>query len=100
MSTFAGSRKTNDLQDGSVVAVTIDSESFPYRSLSIRGPVFLREVSGLSAEYQTDASRYLGEKMGKRWLDFVGDPDQVVMTLQPTMAVASDLGVESGFFSS
>ena len=50
--------------------------------------------------YQTDASRYLGEEMGKRWLDFMGDPDQVVMTLQLTMAVASDLGVESGFFSS
>ena len=97
MSTFAGSRKTTQLEDGSIVAVTIDSENFPYRSLSLRGPISLHSTEGLSPDYRAAADRYLGPKMGERWLDFVGSVDQVVITLRPTMAVASDLGAESGF---
>ena len=99
MSTFAGSRKTADLRDGTIVAATIDTDDFPYRSISIRGPITLQSSAGLSADYTSAADRYLGAHLAERWLDFVGSPDQVVMALQPTMAVASDLGAQSGFFT-
>lgn len=98
MSTFAGSRKTADLSDGTVVSVSIDTEGFPYRSLSLRGPITARSTRGLSPEYREAASRYLGPLMGERWLAFVGSPDQVVLSMRPTMAIASDMGAESPFF--
>jgi hypothetical protein len=56
LSTFAESRKLDELHNGDAVAVTIDTEDFPYGSLRIRGPVTIEHVQGL-----TSARRYLGE---------------------------------------
>lgn len=44
------------------VAVTIDTESFPPQSLSLRGRVEITEVDGLAPEYAATARRYLGEE--------------------------------------
>ena len=98
MSTFAGSRKTADLTDGTVVSVSIDTETFPYRSLSLRGPIVVSQTEGLADEYRDAATRYLGPLMAERWLDFVGSPDQIVIALHPTVAIASDMAAESSFF--
>lgn len=38
VATFAGARKLDEITSGTVVAVTIDSQTFPYRGLKIRGP--------------------------------------------------------------
>ncbi|MFT5977279.1 MAG: hypothetical protein ACI83Y_000299 [Candidatus Azotimanducaceae bacterium] len=35
--------------------------------------------------------------MVKRWLDFLGDADQVVLALRPTWAVAFDMAAISSF---
>lgn len=91
LSTFAGSRKLDDLHDGDVVALTIDSEDFPYRSLRIRGPVTVEPVRGLTASYREAAQRYLGTGPGRDWCDRLSDVDQALLTVRPIEASASDM---------
>jgi hypothetical protein len=43
------------------VALTIDTESFPPQSLTIRGRAEIDEVAGLASEYMAAARRYLGD---------------------------------------
>ena len=43
------------------VALTIDTEDFPPRSLTIRGRAEIDEVDGLAPEYVASAHRYLGD---------------------------------------
>ena len=42
------------------VALTIDTEAFPPRSLTMRGRAAIDEVDGLAPEYVASAHRYLG----------------------------------------
>jgi hypothetical protein len=44
-----------------VVALTIDTEDFPFRSVAIRGRAEIDEVDGLAPEYVASAHRYLGD---------------------------------------
>lgn len=59
--TFAGSAKLSAITEGSAVAVTIDSEAFPYQGLQLRGTVSVTPLPGLVPEYVLAARRYLGE---------------------------------------
>jgi hypothetical protein len=43
------------------VALTIDTESLPPRSLTIRGRATISEVDGIAPEYAAAARRYLGD---------------------------------------
>jgi hypothetical protein len=43
------------------VALTIDTEQFPARSLTVRGLAQIEEVDGLAPEYVAAARRYLGD---------------------------------------
>lgn len=49
------------LRANPVVALTIDTEDFPSRSLTIRGRAEIDEVDGLATEYVQSAHRYLGD---------------------------------------
>ena len=91
MSTFAGAAKLDTIVEGSALAVTIDTEDFPYRSLKIRGTAELRPTTGLADEYITAAERTLGPEMSRRWQEFLGNPDQVVIGLRPNWARFSDM---------
>ena len=51
------------------VALTIDSESFPYKALQVRGTVEIEQIDGIVPEYEMCAKRYLGEKRGQAWID-------------------------------
>ena len=48
-----------------VVALTIDTENFPFRSVAIRGRAEIDEVDGLAPEYVASAHRYLGDAGGR-----------------------------------
>ena len=69
--TFEGAKKLHDLTDGTVVAVTIDTDDFPYRSLKLRGTVTAQPTSGIADRYKEAAVRYLGEDMAQKWLSFL-----------------------------
>jgi len=89
--TFAGARKLTEISSGATVAVSIDTESFPYRVLRMAGPVELVAVDDLSDEYRLAATRYLGPTAGEAWCTSLEARPQVAMRLSPTRAVASDM---------
>ncbi len=65
----AGSAKVKSLRRDPNVAITIDSEGWPYKMLRLRGQVRIEEVEGVVPEYELAAVRYYGPVQGKRWLD-------------------------------
>jgi hypothetical protein len=64
-----GSRKLTALSANPKVCLTIDSESFPYKGLQVRGTVEIEQIDGIVPEYEMSAKRYLGEKRGPAWID-------------------------------
>jgi Pyridoxamine 5'-phosphate oxidase len=70
------------------VAVTIDTETFPPQSLSLRGRVEITEVDGLAPEYAAAARRYLGEEAAAGLLAGMDQPGtvQARIALRPTWA--------------
>jgi hypothetical protein len=68
------------------VAVTIDTETFPPQSLSLRGRVEITEVDGLAPEYAAAARRYLGDEAAAGMLASLDQPGtrQARIALRPT----------------
>ena len=50
------------------VALTIDSDTMPYRVLMIRGTCTVEWVEGVSPEYVASARRYMGPEQGDAWV--------------------------------
>jgi hypothetical protein len=50
------------------VAVTIDTNEFPYRVLSIRGHTEVDLVDDVIPEYAAAAERYMGAEQGRAWV--------------------------------
>jgi hypothetical protein len=59
------------------VALTIDTEDFPSRSLAIRGRAEIDEVDGLAPEYVASAQRYLGDAGAAEMLATMDQPGTV-----------------------
>ena len=59
------------------VAVSIDTETFPPQSLTLRGKVEITEVDGLAPEYAAAARRYLGEQAAAGMLASMDQPGTV-----------------------
>src|SRR2546423_14053646 len=53
--------KTRVLRDGSKVALTIDTNTWPHKVLQIRGTANIETVDGVVPEYAAAARRYFGE---------------------------------------
>ena len=60
--------KLKVLGDHPDVAVTIDTDSFPYRVLSIRGRAEVDMVDDVVPEYAAAAERYFGRDQGQSWV--------------------------------
>src|SRR5690606_2771533 len=54
--------KMDVLRNGTEVAITIDTDTMPYKVLSIRGTVRVESVGGVPPEYAAAARKVLGEK--------------------------------------
>jgi hypothetical protein len=57
------------LPNHSKVAITIDSMTFPYKVLSLRGTASVSIIDGVVPEYALAAERYFGEEGGKGWIN-------------------------------
>ena len=70
------------------VAVTIDTDTFPPQSLSLRGRVEITEVDGLAPEYAAAARRYLGDAAAAAMLAGLDQPGtvQARIALRPAWA--------------
>jgi nitroimidazol reductase NimA-like FMN-containing flavoprotein (pyridoxamine 5'-phosphate oxidase superfamily) len=60
--------KLHSLRTGDRVAVSIDGNDWPYRSLTIRGTATVEEREGVVPEYAQAAVRYLGPEQGEAWV--------------------------------
>lgn len=63
------SSKVKALRENPYVALTIDTETAPYRALSVRGEARVEIVEGAVEEYAKSALRYLGPEAGARFRD-------------------------------
>lgn len=54
------------------VALTIDTAEPPYRVLQIRGSAEVTIISGVSAEMEAAAIRYMGPEGGRAWVEQAG----------------------------
>ena len=63
--------KMKVLKHGDQVALTIDSDTMPYKVLLIRGPIRIDTVDGIAPEYAAMSKRVFGEEGGQAWLDQV-----------------------------
>ena len=61
--------KLRALTNGAPVAVTIDSNEWPYHVLSIRGTAQIEDVEGVTREYAAATRRYFGDELGQAWVD-------------------------------
>ncbi len=61
--------KVKALEQGSKVALTIDTDTWPHKVLQIRGTVSMQTVDGVVPEYALAAERYLGVEGGKGWVE-------------------------------
>src|SRR5205085_11352208 len=50
------------------VAITIDSNTFPHKVLSIRGRVQLQTLNEIAPEYIAASERYFGPEQGQAWV--------------------------------
>ena len=83
--------KLQALDDGAPVAITIDSNEWPYRVLSIRGTVAITHVDGVVPEYAAAAKRYFGAEQGQAWVDqFPSDVQMWRIAVTPTWANVLD----------
>jgi hypothetical protein len=64
--------KMKVLHNGDKVALTIDSDSMPYKVLMIRGSVRIDTVDGVPPEYAAMSRRVMGEEQGQAWVGQVG----------------------------
>lgn len=68
LGTRLDSGKVKALLSQSTVALTIDTEAFPYKALQVRGTIEIEPIDGIVPEYELCAQRYLGAKRGKAWI--------------------------------
>lgn len=61
--------KLKALTQNRAVAVSIDTDTRPYRVLQIRGAASVEMVEGIPPEYEAAAKRYLGEDQGQAWVE-------------------------------
>jgi hypothetical protein len=50
------------------VALTIDTDAFPYQALQVRGTIEIERIEGIVPEYELCAKLYLGEQRGQMWI--------------------------------
>lgn len=72
VASFPNAPKLDMLANNPKVALTINTETWPYKVLMIRGTVQIESMDGVVPEYASCAERYFGEEQGKAWVEQVG----------------------------
>ncbi len=85
LGSLPGSPKLDALRQHAQVALTIDSEAFPAKTLMIRGTAGVEMVKQMP-EYAAMAERYMGSEGGKAWVAQVGSmfSELARITIEPT----------------
>jgi PPOX class probable F420-dependent enzyme len=86
------SRKGKLLKKGSRVSLCAQTESPPYKYVSIEGPIVGIEPADRERHGRPMAHRYLGKTMGDRYTDRGGSEASVVVRVRPEQWLAVDYG--------
>lgn len=96
--TERGSRKGRLLERTRRVSLCAQSETPPYKYVSVEGPVTRIEPSDLLRHERPLAIRYLGERRGQQYLDATGGAEaragNVVVYMRPERWLTVDYGKE------
>jgi len=91
IATFNGSAKLRHIRTGDRLAVTIDTEAFPYAALQMRGAVTVTVHEGVVLEYRFAARRYLGDG-GEAFVAGIQPPPAMTrIALRPDWARTMDM---------
>lgn len=84
--------KMKALPRNTKVAVTIDSETWPYHGLMVRGTATTTVVDGLPPEYMAAAHRYMGDEQGDAWVANVNNmsPKSARIAIRPEWVAILD----------
>ena len=84
--------KVDVLPTNSKVALTIDSNEWPYHALLIRGTAHVETVEGVTPEYAACAERYFGPDQGKEWVEAVRQmsPQMTRISVRPEWVTILD----------
>lgn len=72
LGTFPDAPKMKALRNGTRVAVSIDTDTMPYKVLQVRGAVRTDVVDGIAPEYEAMTIATFGEEAGRDWLATMG----------------------------
>lgn len=89
--TFTDSEKLRAIHEGDRVAVSIDTQDYPYQALQLRGRVSLSQMPGLVPEYVLAAKRYLDAAEADEFLARLGDQPMVRITIDVLRARLLDM---------
>jgi nitroimidazol reductase NimA-like FMN-containing flavoprotein (pyridoxamine 5'-phosphate oxidase superfamily) len=78
--------KLKALEQHPEVSVTIDSNEWPYKVLSLRGSATVSMVDDLAPEYAAAAERYLGPVEGRAWAAQLRGKSMGRVSIQPQWA--------------
>lgn len=65
--------KTAAIRHHPDVTVTVDTDTWPYHQIQIRGHADVALVEGIAPEYEAAAYRYFGEEQGRAFIDQMRD---------------------------
>ena len=72
------------LEANPAVAITIDSATFPYHALFLRGSAEVTRVDDVTDEYASSAERYFGPEQGRAWADSLRGKPMARIRIVPT----------------
>jgi PPOX class probable F420-dependent enzyme len=84
MGTPVKAPKVEALRAHPTVAISIDSSTFPYRFLSLRGQAQLSLLDDVSPAYAAAAERYFGPEGGRSWVAQLSGQPMVEIRVVPS----------------
>jgi nitroimidazol reductase NimA-like FMN-containing flavoprotein (pyridoxamine 5'-phosphate oxidase superfamily) len=76
--------KIGALEAHPAVALTIDSATFPYHALFLRGTAEVTREDDMISEYASSAERYFGPEQGRAWADSLRGKPMARIRIVPT----------------
>lgn len=81
--TGAESKKGKLMELGARISMVAQTETPPYRYVSVEGPIVVREPADLERDIRPMAIRYLGEKQGNAYTDASTGEGNVLVKMRP-----------------
>jgi nitroimidazol reductase NimA-like FMN-containing flavoprotein (pyridoxamine 5'-phosphate oxidase superfamily) len=98
--TERGSRKGRLLEKAGRFSLCVQTETPPYKYVSVEGPITQIAPSQLERDERPLAHRYLGPELGERYLEATGGADarggNVVVRMRPERWLSTDYGKQFG----